>query len=78
MNPMEKLLHFLAQLKEKKIYFTLEHNSEVTIMVKIAVPGERWEVEFFGDGDVQIEIFRSDGKILREAELDRLFRQFSD
>jgi len=28
-------------------------------MVEIAVPGERWEVEFFEDGTVETEIFRA-------------------
>ena len=28
-------------------------------MVLVAVPGERWEVEFFADGEIEVEIFRS-------------------
>ena len=26
-------------------------------MVLLAVPGERWEVEFFADGSVEVEVF---------------------
>ena len=47
-------------------------------MVEIVVPGERWEVEFFGDGQVEVEVFKSPGIIGGEEELDRLFREFGD
>lgn len=32
-------------------------------MVLVAVPGERWEVEFFPDQPPEVEVFRSDGSI---------------
>jgi len=32
-------------------------------MVQVALPGERWEVEFFEDREPEVEIFRSDGTI---------------
>jgi hypothetical protein len=47
-------------------------------MVMPDVPGQRWEVEFFADGQVEIEIFKSEGNILEESELDRFFKEFSD
>lgn len=46
------------------------------IMVEIAVPGERWEVEFFADGNVEVEKFVSQGEIFDEEELDKLFSDF--
>ena len=54
---MNNLLNFLVNLEKKKISYRLEHNREDSIMVLIAVPGERWEVEFFGDGRTEIEVF---------------------
>ena len=30
-------------------------------MVTVAVPGERWEIEFFEDGHVEVEKFLSQG-----------------
>ena len=42
-------------------------------MVEIAVPGERWEVEFFADGTVEVERFVSEGGICGESELEKLF-----
>ena len=46
-------------------------------MVKIAVPGERWEVEF-SENDVRIEKFESTGKLFDETELEVLFRNFAN
>ena len=49
-----------------------------SIMVEIFVPGERWEVEFFGDDHIEIEKFKSTGAIYGEDELSVLFENFSD
>ena len=74
---MDKLIKFLEKLEDKSIYYRLNKIRD-SILVEIVVPGQRWEVEFFADGDVQIEKFFSDGEILRESELDVLFNNFSD
>ena len=47
-------------------------------MVEVAVPGQRWEIEFMDDGTVEIEKFISDGTFHDHNELDALFRDFSD
>jgi hypothetical protein len=78
MNIMEKLLEFLGKLKKAKIWYRLAHNIENAISVEVAVPGQLWEVEFYLDGDIYVEKFKSDGKILSEEELNVLFRDFSD
>ncbi len=54
---MNNLLNFLVNLEERKISYRLEHNRQDSIMVLIAMPGKRWEVEFFGDGRIEIEVF---------------------
>lgn len=74
---MEKLIKFLDTLDSKNIYYRLNKIRE-SILVEIAVPGERWEVEFFADGDVQIERFISTMEIGGESELEVLFQNFSD
>jgi len=74
---MEKLIRFLDELEERKINFTLGKIRD-SILVEIAVPGERWEVEFFPDGHVEVERFYSQGGIRGESELEILFRDFSD
>jgi hypothetical protein len=47
-------------------------------MVMIAVPGERWEVEFLTDGSIEVEKFVSDGEIFGEEAIDELFAKYSD
>jgi hypothetical protein len=74
---MTKLLEFLTQLEQRKIHYTPQLNREEAIMVLFAVPGERWEVEFFADSPIEVEVFRSIG-MSGEEELERLFQEDSD
>lgn len=80
MNSLENLLNFLMRLRECCIHYTLVSPPprDEAIMVQVDMPGERWEVEFFADGEVEVEVFRSNGRIEHEEALDRLFREFSD
>jgi len=41
--------------------------------VEAVVPGEHWEIEFFQDGHIEVERFRSDGEILGPEAIERLF-----
>jgi hypothetical protein len=74
---MYNLYAFLNKLEERKIFFKLGRIRD-SILIEIAVPGERWEVEFFEDGHVEVEKFLSDGTLWPEQELDHLFENFSD
>ena len=69
--PFRKLLAFLDQLDQEKVWYRLEHVRD-SIMVTVSIPGERWEVEFFEDGTVEVERFRSSGKIEGEEALSML------
>lgn len=71
-----KLLDFLNELEAKKIYYKLNKVRDA-VMVEIAVPGERWEVEFFADGSVEIEKFISSGEIFDKNEIAVLFEKHS-
>jgi hypothetical protein len=76
---MNDLLAFLRRLDDAGISHTLAHNRDESIMVVVAVPGERWEVEFFCDGrGVEIEIFSSNGKIFAGDALEKLFAKHSN
>jgi hypothetical protein len=74
---MKKLVDFLNKLDDLKIYYRLNKVRDA-IMVEIAVPGERWEVEFMVDDTILVERFKSDGEINGESELEVLFRDFAD
>lgn len=73
-----QMLGFLNALRDGKIYYRLSQHRDDAIMVEVAVPGERWEVEFLEDGSVEAEVFRSDGTIHDESALDELLRRHSD
>ena len=77
-NLFAKMLAFLRKLERARIAYELRHSRDDAIMVRINVPGERWEVEFLEDGDIDVERFRSDGQIDDETALEDLFDRFSD
>jgi hypothetical protein len=74
-NAFQKLLDFLARLDAAKMHYTLGHFRDETLAVEVAVPGERWEVEFFADGAVEVEVFSTNarGGLEGEEALGRLF-----
>lgn len=74
-NGLSKLLIFLQQLEHRQISYTLAHHRDETIMVTVVIPGERWEVEFFENGEVEIERFISNGEIVGEETLNQLLNQ---
>lgn len=74
---MKRLIDFLNKLEDLKIYYRLNKVRDA-IMVEIAVPGERWEVEFMEDDTIQVERYKSDGIIKNESELEVLFKDFAD
>jgi len=73
MNALEKLLDFLARLEQSHIYFDLKQTRSDTIMVMVQVPGQHWEVEFFGDGHVEVEVYQSRDGVESEESLAELF-----
>jgi hypothetical protein len=77
-NPLENLLAFLARLDDHNVFYRLSRPRTEAIMVEISVPGERWEVEFFGDGQLEIEIFGPSSGVSDGANLERLWTHFSD
>ncbi len=74
---MKKLLHFLERLEQNKIYYRLNRIRD-SILIEIAVPGERWEVEFFEDEHIEVERFKSDGNLYDGSVLEKLLEDFSD
>jgi hypothetical protein len=77
-HPFGKLTTFLKHLEHAHIHYTLASHREDAIMVLVTVPGERWEVEFLGDGTVEVERFISNGEICGEEALQALLSQYAD
>jgi hypothetical protein len=77
-QPFRHLTTFLKQLAEAHIHYTLACHREDAIMVLVTVPGERWEVEFLGDGSIEVERFLSNGEIYGEDALQELLTRYAD
>jgi hypothetical protein len=76
-DKFSQLLDFLRRLDKAKIAYDLRHSREDALMVEINVPGERWEVEFLEDDEIEVERFRSNGHIYDESMLEKLFAEYS-
>ena len=78
MAKLSNLTKFLDRLDEADIHYALSSVREAAVMVGVTVPGERWEIEFMADGDVEIEVFKSDGEIHDFKIIDDLFERHSE
>lgn len=78
-STLAELAAFIVKLDEARIAYQLTSVRQGAVMVHVAVPGERWEIEFFPDEPPAIEVFRSaEGVIVGEELLATLFTDFSD
>jgi hypothetical protein len=69
-----RLLDFLNRLDQANVWYRLVHTRPESVMVDIALPGWRWEVEFMADGAVEIERYQSLAGVEDQPELlDELF-----
>jgi hypothetical protein len=73
-----RLLSLLSSLDDRKISYSLNHVRDEAVMVEVAVPGERWEVEFLSDGTVDVERFVSTGTLCGEDALGELLAMHAD
>lgn len=75
---LSKLTDFLDRLDEADIHYTLTSVREGAVMVGATVPGERWEIEFMAGGEVEIEVFKSNGDIHDYSIVEDLFLRHSE
>lgn len=74
MAKLSTLTKFLDRLDEADIHYTLTSVREGAIMVGVTVPQQRWEIEFMADGEVEVEVFKSDGEIHDRSITKELFK----
>ena len=79
MDNLNWFIELLEKLEDNKLYYRLNKTRVDTIMIEVAVPGQRWEIEYntYGKstgGVIEIEKFISEGTIYGEEELETLFR----
>lgn len=75
---LKKLVDFLNYLEDHKIYYKLNKVREDGIMVEIAIPNERWEVEFMTNEEIIIEKFVSNKEVYCENNIKNLFNIFNE
>lgn len=73
MSDLSELTDLLDRLDAAEIQYTLVSVSEGAIEVGIDVTGEHWKVEFSEDGEIGVEIFKSDGQIFDYGIIEDLF-----
>ncbi len=77
MTALESAAVLCAQLDRRKAVYDLRVVREA-LMVVVAVPGERWEIEFFDDGRVELERFISRGVVEQPTAPEDLLRFFDE
>jgi hypothetical protein len=74
MDAISKLQALLKRIEGCDAPYDLKHVRDGFFLIAVATPGRRWEIEVSLDGQVEVEIFKSDGKILEEAALNDLWK----
>jgi len=77
-DPFQKLIGILDELDKLRITYSLTRVREDSVMIEAPAPGERWEIEVMGDGSVEVEVFRSDGKIFDAGKIKELIECYAD
>ena len=77
-NAFEKLLQIVQRLAGQRIWYKLRYHRDDAMTIEVGVPGERWEIDVLIDGSVDIEVFKSDGRIYDEPKLEEIFQRFSE
>jgi hypothetical protein len=54
---LHRLLEFLDELRSEQLAFELSAPRSGAVMVQVALPRERWEIEFFADGSIEVDRF---------------------
>lgn len=61
MTALSEVCLLLAELDQRHVPYQIQVVRPDALMVSVAIPGERWEIEFFDDGQVEVERFTSNG-----------------
>jgi hypothetical protein len=75
---ISELLEILSRLKSARIHYHLSDHTDGAIMIEVAVPGERWEIELHEDGEIGVERFVSSDGVQGSEGLQALFDHFTN
>jgi hypothetical protein len=78
-TPFDRFLDFIRACKDVRAWYRIESIRDNTVMVLSKLPGQYWEIEFFDNGELEIERYFSPGKIeTNEDLLDDLISAWND
>jgi hypothetical protein len=75
MSFFERLELIVKKLDELDATYDLSHVREGSLMIAVATPGKRWEIEVMRDGSLEVEVFVSTG-VTKPADLHSLYEEF--
>lgn len=75
---MTTAAEFCRELDRLHVRYELQIVRAEALMMSIAVPGERWEIEFFDDGQIELERFVSQGVVGVPGVLAELLARFDE
>ncbi len=68
----------LDRLRRAGILYRLTPENAGNGVIHVAVQSERWEIEYFANHPLEVEVFVSNGEVEGEAALERLFDAHTD
>ncbi len=78
MTALSKATKFRRELDRPHVAYELQIVRSEALMMSVAVPGERWEIEFFDDGRIELERFVSQGVAEAPSALAELLAWFDE
>jgi len=77
MTMLEDVLRFCNELNERRASYKLSVERPEAIRVTLDVPGERWEIDFFPDGNIELDRYVSQGVVQAgPADLEAALRYY--
>jgi hypothetical protein len=77
-NPLKKLLALSDQLKAADIHHDVTRYREDGVSIIATIPGERWEIDVLDDGEVVVEVYKSQGGCRGEDAIKDLIAKHSN
>jgi len=78
MTAMSRASEFHRALERRHVAHEFRIVRDEALMMSVALPGERWEIEFFDDGRIELERFVSQGVAEAPGALAELIAWFDE
>jgi hypothetical protein len=78
MTALSTASKFCHELDRRGVAYEFQIARDEALMMCVALPGERWEIEFFDDGRIELERFVSQGVVAAPRALAELLASFDE